>query len=494
LRRFRFRSLLVWGGLLLFTTGFFLRGQDGNTPWQFAARVQVLPALLRWGATILFFAGTALLAGRFYCSLLCPLGLFQEAVHGLGGRALPGYRPCRILRYLVLAAAILSMAAGSLGLLNLLDPFATFGRGVTQILKPLLVAVNNVPASISGEPSPILHHLPAAPVTASAFLWTSLFFLALAAWAITRGRPFCDTLCPVGTFLGLFSSSPLLSVRFDTNACSGCGRCERVCPTGCLSSGEMRIERDRCILCLSCLGACKTGALRLGMPSAGEGLQRRGLIRTVLGAAAALAFSGIQSRVEISARSEALPLAVLPVSPPGSGSHDHFRRKCIACSSCVSACPAGIIRPTLSAWGASGLFQPRLDYRYGYCQYECNACTGTCPTGAIEPLSVEAKQRVQIGRARFDSNACIVVKRGTACGACAEHCPTQAAHMVPYRDGLSIPEVDCALCIGCGACQFACPALPKAMTVEGLRHHGTAKRPEDAGEGAVFDPIEEFPF
>ena len=232
MKKLRFRTLLVWSFLTLFAAGFIVRGHVWYEPWLLTARVQVFPALLRRGGTVLLFAGMALLAGRFYCSLLCPLGLFQEAVHGLGGRRLTGYRGGGTIRYLVLAAAIVSMAAGSLGILNLLDPFAVFGRGVTQILKPLLVSANNLAASIPGEPGRFLHHLPAAPVTGTAFFSTALFFCALGAWAIVRGRPFCDALCPVGTLLGLFSSSPLVSVRFDADTCSGCGLCDRACPTG----------------------------------------------------------------------------------------------------------------------------------------------------------------------------------------------------------------------------------------------------------------------
>jgi ferredoxin len=87
-----------------------------------------------------------------------------------------------------------------------------------------------------------------------------------------------------------------------------------------------------------------------------------------------------------------------------------------------------------------------------------------------------------------------VVKNGTACGACAEHCPTHAAHMVPYGQGLALPEVDASLCIGCGACHFACPATPKAMVVNGLPVHGRARLASEPGEGPVLAPLEDFPF
>lgn len=47
------------------------------------------------------------------------------------------------------------------------------------------------------------------------------------------------------------------------------------------------------------------------------------------------------------------------------------------------------------------------------------------------------------------------------CGACTEHCPYKALYTVPYigRDGQEhrLPKLDPSLCIGCGACEHACP-------------------------------------
>lgn len=46
--------------------------------------------------------------------------------------------------------------------------------------------------------------------------------------------------------------------------------------------------------------------------------------------------------------------------------------------------------------------------------------------------------------------------------------PTQAVAMVPYKDGLTIPHVNKEICVGCGGCEYVCPARPfRAIYIEG---------------------------
>jgi len=137
------------------------------------------------------------------------------------------------------------------------------------------------------------------------------------------------------------------------------------------------------------------------------------------------------------------------------------------------------LQPALLDYGLSGLLQPHLDFATSYCSYECNRCGEVCPTGAIVPLALPAKQTVQLGVAHFVQENCIVYTDHTACGACDEYCPTKAVHMVPYRDGLTIPRVRPGLCVGCGACENACPTRPhRAIYVEGHPAHRQAHRPQ----------------
>ncbi len=490
----KLRSLFALAVLLLMTLFFlfFAGGREGGLPWW-----QAVPSVLRLWAGALILAASAALAGRVYCSVLCPLGTLQELIWRAGKRS-ASYRKPSQLRYWVLGGVVVAAAAGYMFPAAFLDPYAAFGRGVTHLLRPLAIGGNNMIATFLEERGVygLLYRAGRSPLLPGVLWGTALFFALLGFWSFFRGRPFCDALCPVGTFLGLFSASPVLGVRFDGERCVACGRCESVCPEGCISVVNRRVETDRCILCLRCLDACPAGGLKLGRLSPREGLVRRGALRFGLGALAAL---GAALRARLPDRTVSASASSreerLPISPPGSGSHGNFTKKCVACTACVTACPAGIIRPSLSAWGMQGIFQPELDYSKGYCQFECAACSSACPTGAIAPLTLDEKKRTSIGRARFFRRNCIVRKYGQACGACSEHCPTQAVRMVPFRRNLTIPEVDPTLCLGCGACEYACPAEPKAITVSGVSVHGKIRdRKNEGAEAPVVAPLEEFPF
>jgi formate hydrogenlyase subunit 6/NADH:ubiquinone oxidoreductase subunit I len=119
-----------------------------------------------------------------------------------------------------------------------------------------------------------------------------------------------------------------------------------------------------------------------------------------------------------------------------------------------------------------------MSYEQGYCRPECTRCSDICPAGAIRPISVEEKSSIQIGHAVVNLSACVVNTDNVSCGNCARHCPVGAIRMVSKDpdnpDSLRIPTVNEERCIGCGACEYLCPARPlTAIHIEGHLVHKT---------------------
>jgi ferredoxin len=442
-----------------------------------------------------------LVAGRVYCSVLCPLGLLQDLVFRLTAatrRRHPGHAPARDgLRYGVLAATLGAVALGAGGAaLAAADPYAHFGRIAAGLLRPLLVAANNllVPvAQAAGltEPYRVPVPWPAAGVALAA-LGTLAVVGVLAA---RRGRLFCNTLCPVGTLLGLGARVGLFRLAVDRDACTKCAQCLHACPAQCIDLRTGRLDASRCVACYDCVAACGHGGIAYRAawrtdPSAEPAPvfapepPRRALLTgaLLLGPALALRATATGGRTPA------------PVAPPGAGSVRRLLERCTACQLCVSACPTQVLQPALFHYGWQGFAKPRLDFERSFCNFDCRRCGEVCPTDALTTLELARKQRVSVGVARLETRLCVVETDGTDCAACSEHCPTKAVDTVPFRDNLRLPVVREELCLGCGACEFACPVRPeRAIVVVARAEHTLATQAVEAP--AVRPPTTgDFPF
>jgi ferredoxin len=162
-----------------------------------------------------------------------------------------------------------------------------------------------------------------------------------------------------------------------------------------------------------------------------------------------------------------------PLTPPGSLSFQNLATRCTGCQLCVSECPNQVLRPSSDLLH---LMQPTMSYEHGYCRPECTRCSEVCPAGAIQKIDKEEKTAIQIGHAVWIKRNCVPITDGVECGNCARHCPSGAIEMVPLdendEESPMVPAINEAACIGCGACEYVCPARPfSAIYVEGHEVH-----------------------
>ena len=207
-------------------------------------RIQLVPAILAGEAVAVIGVGlSVVLFGRLYCSVICPLGIAQDLVRGLArlagirrtARLGTESRGLRLFRRVVLALFVVGVP---LGLTGLFEPYGIYGRFCVsafarQVGLPLAVVIWGVAVC-------------------------ALILVASAVWP----RAWCNVVCPVGTFLGLFAGRARFRVRIDRTKCVNCNLCVKACDKGCISSDkEKKVNHSRCVSCLACAGTCGKGAL-----------------------------------------------------------------------------------------------------------------------------------------------------------------------------------------------------------------------------------------
>lgn len=509
----------VFSALVLLLLAFIFidfRGIPGAKVFGPILYLQFAPSLLKFiiagiATATGFFVVIALtlLTGRTYCSFLCPLGVFQDAISRVGGLVKRRFRrygykkPWTLLRYFVLFLTAGILLLGGVYVLTILDPFSTFGRFMTYFAKPAVLFVNNLLASLLGKfDIYTLYRVDIKAYELATYIVPLLFLLLIGFLAFRYGRLYCNTVCPVGTLLGLLSKLSLFRIRFEEAKCTRCGRCAMSCKSSCIDFLNKHIDVSRCVNCFNCIDSCKENGMSYGLvklnrktreESTTDASRRNFITGSLVLLAGGSQLVRSQNTVPKPTKDSTVKEDRLyPVSPPGSIGIASFTSRCTACSLCVTVCPTSVIQPSVSEYGFAGIMQPRMDFHRGFCNYDCNRCTDVCPTGAIMPLMMEAKQLTQLGKAVFIKDNCIVSTEKTACGACSEHCPTKACHMVPFEGNLLIPEVKDDICIGCGACEYACPTKPyKAIFVDGNPLHEAALKPETKELEAVPG---DFPF
>ena len=456
--------------------------------------IQFIPALISRSIVIVVcLVVCVLLFGRIYCSSLCPMGIFQDIVNrcskSICSKKKFTYRKNNlVLRWSIVVVSLILFFFGFTIVIGILDPYSAYGRMVVHIFSPIYMFINNILASIFNNFGNHTFYKVKIEVFSIFSLGVAIFtFIIVSILAWTKGRFYCNTICPVGTILGFLNKFSLFKIKINNEQCVSCGICADKCKASCIDLKTKSVDYNQCVNCFNCINNCNRKGISFiinknksesqsNQPKIAEIVKIDKSKRNFL-----LMGLGVVTIPKVLTSHIALGSGTslhrtIPISPPGSVSTERLLSRCTSCHLCISKCFSKVLKPAFMEYGIGGMMMPVMHFEKGFCNYNCTICTRVCPTHALLPLTREQKHRLQVGKVVFIPEICVVHTDKTSCGACSEHCPTQAVKMVPYKDGLTIPFIDVDICVGCGGCEYICPVRPyRAIFVEGNKIHEKAK-------------------
>jgi polyferredoxin len=441
---------------------------------------------LLWSLAILI---PTLILGRFFCGWICPLGTLNH----LAGNMRPGkkagrqriasnrYKEWQTFKYYLLFALLLAAFLGS-ALVGILDPIALAVRSLAlSILASWNYALNALLGQSHG------HSVPPAVLLSfkqahfrQAFPLGAIFIVILAV-NLRITRLWCRALCPLGALLGLASRWSILGLEKHPAECEDCSRCLLHCQGGDDPIPGAPWRKAECVLCMNCVADCPENGIQFRFfppalhPTTIEGanLNRRKVLTGLAAGAATLPL--LRANTGLSAE----PHERL-IRPPAALDEKQFLARCIRCGECMKVCPNNALHPALTEAGWEGIWTPVLVPRVGYCEPSCTLCGQVCPTGAIWEFTSKEKawagvpsghvadiQPIRLGTAFYDRGRCLPWAMAADCIVCEEWCPTSPKavylHSAEVTDATGSakqvrqPYIDPERCVGCGACEFACP-------------------------------------
>lgn len=239
-------------------------------PLGWVSRVQVLPVATGISVVmVIFWLLVSLLFGRIYCSSVCPVGTWLDIVGRAGRSTRKGvardYRyspPLTRWRYISLGVFLVSMIAGIAIMPAIVEPYTMYSRFVINVLKPVWGAINNGIAYVGNATGwwdvYYVGHIEAS-MFAVVLSVITMIGVSVPAWFY--GRTYCNSICPVGTVLGVASARSIWHIDIDTDLCTNCRKCEYACKASCIDLNNHVVDGSRCVNCFDCIDVCPDDAI-----------------------------------------------------------------------------------------------------------------------------------------------------------------------------------------------------------------------------------------
>lgn len=204
----------------------------------FASRHIVSTEALTGAAVIMLFFG--LLAGRAFCSWVCPINMVTDLAGWLrkkAGRELDLTAPAvsRNARYWIMGLTLIVSLSTGIAAFEWISPISMLHRGL---------------------------------VFGMGMGWTLVLAVFLFDLFLLK-QGFCGHLCPLGGFYSITTRFRLLRVSHQQEQCTACMKCLEICPerqvlpmVGTLSSA---VSSGECTNCGRCIEVCRDGAMKFGV-------------------------------------------------------------------------------------------------------------------------------------------------------------------------------------------------------------------------------------
>ncbi len=217
---------------------------------------------------------------RFVCGFLCPFGFFQDLLYKIPLFRLKTEKqkaqaikipkkidePLRYIKYLMLLFPVMILPVVLVNQFGIGSPY--FCTWICPV------------GSLQGGIPLVSQNESLQQAVGFLFNWKMTLLGIIIIGSVLLYRPFCKYICPLGAFYALFNGVSFYKMEVDSDSCTRCGKCEKVChmqinPIKKIKKvdalegkkaqcGKVQISSAECVRCGDCKRSCPVGSITSG--------------------------------------------------------------------------------------------------------------------------------------------------------------------------------------------------------------------------------------